>query len=161
MLNKIERETLFFISNHELAVSKAPFLEIAAALSMTEEGLLGVLSGLREKGIINCLRGVIDPVIAGYKESALIAWRVSSEKIEAQAAALIENDLISHCYERQAGDKELDYNIFSMMHARDRGGIETFAAGVCQDFNADYALLFTAEELKKEKPELKEFLSTD
>ena len=187
MLSERERNVLLYISGRGLNISKRPFLEAARALGMSEEGVIEILRRLQEEGVIKSLRGVINHTQAGYRENALIAWRMnpaplekhflmgpvrnnpSSEtkrkiskeaKPQAQGSirdAFIENDLISHCYERKP-HKEFNYNIFTMMHAKKRREIESFASRIGKDFNADYVLLFTEEEVKKEKLDLKELL---
>ena len=176
MLSEREKNVLLYISDRGLNISKRPFLEAANALGMTEEGVLGILRRLQEEGVIKSLRGVINHTQAGYKENALIAWRMNpvrdnpssktkgkiSREAKSQAhgsirGAFIENDLVSHCYERKP-HKEFNYNIFTMMHAKKRGDIESFAGKIGKDFNADYVLLFTEEEVKKEKLDLKELL---
>ncbi|MEE8360159.1 MAG: hypothetical protein V3S04_04465 [Candidatus Omnitrophota bacterium] len=157
MLSKNEKGILLYISDHGLNLSREPFLEVADELGMAEEDVIAMLQGLRRKGVIKDLRGVIDPKKAGYKENALIAWRVPDEKADAVKNNFVENDLVSHCYEREPGEG-FNYNIFTMVHAKKIKEIEDFVERAAEEFNCDYALLFTERELKKEKLDMGEFL---
>ncbi len=157
MLNEKDKSILLYMTTHGLSLSSEPFQEMAHALGMTEDDVMGTLYGLRQRGVIKSLRGVIDPKPAGYKENALIAWRVPDEKISAVKNNFVENDLVSHCYEREPAEG-FNYNVFTMVHAKEIKEIEEFAAKAAAEFKCDHEILFTEKELKKEKLDLKEFL---
>lgn len=157
MLSKIEKKVLAYITSHEFDISKRPFLSMANTLDMREEDIIGILAELRKKEAIKELRAVINHTKAGYNENALICWRVRPDAVDIIKNIFIKNDLISHCYERKP-QKEFNYNVFTMMHAKKRKDIETFAREVAKAFAVDYAVLFTEEELKK-KLDLKKLLS--
>lgn len=160
MLSEKEKKVLVYISNHGLDISQRPFLGVGNALEMREEDVMQVLVGLKEKGVIVSLRAVINHTKAGYKANALIAWRLNPRASDAIKRVFIENDLISHCYEREPQDG-FDYNIFTVMHAKDRTRIERFASEVAKAFAVDYLLLFTEKELKKVKLDLKGLLCSE
>jgi DNA-binding Lrp family transcriptional regulator len=157
MLNKREKDILLYISRRGLNISQRPFMDVASALGMTEEGVIDTFRRLRDNGVIKALRGVFDHKKAGYRENALLAWWVPPDKIHLVKEVFIKHDLISHCYEREPR-KEFNYNIFTMMHADDIGMIEDFARDVSAEFGIDCVTLFTDEELKKEKLDLEELL---
>ncbi|MBU1924271.1 MAG: Lrp/AsnC family transcriptional regulator [Candidatus Omnitrophica bacterium] len=157
MLSEKEKKVLLRVSKHGLGISKRPFLDIAEKAALTEKEVIGVLLDLQDKGIIKRLRAVIDHRQAGYKENALIAWRVLPEKMDSIKRVFIENDAISHCYERKP-QEEFDYNVFTMMHAEDMKIIEDFAGGVAEKFGVDCEVLITEEELKKERLDIEALL---
>lgn len=156
-LTDTEKKILVYMSSRGLDISRRPFLSIAEALGLKEEDVIDILRDLQGSGVIETLRGVIDIENAGYRENALIAWRVPDEKIAVVKDIFVGNDMISHCYERES-QEGFNYNIFTMMHAQERKEIEDFASTIARDNTLDYTLLFTEEELKKEKLDLKGFL---
>ncbi len=160
MLTEIEKKVLVYISDHELEISRRPFSSIADALGMREEEVTSVLVGLVKKGVIENIRAVVNHTKLGYKENALIAWHVNPEAVDAIKNVFIENDLISHSYERESQDG-FNYNIFIMMHAKERKDMETFVNRVAETFAVDYIVLSTEEELKKEKLDLRELLCNE
>jgi DNA-binding Lrp family transcriptional regulator len=157
MLNRVEKEVLLYISKRGLSISERPFKEAADVLSTGEKEVLGALRGLKERGIIKDLRGVLNHNKAGYSKNSLIAWNVPSEKVEAIKVIFMDNDLISHCYEREPHDK-FNFNIFTMMHADNAGILESFAGDISKKFDINCKILFTEEELKRESIDLEELL---
>lgn len=150
MLNKTEEKVLTYILSHELGISKRPFLKIAGALGMEEKEAIAILLKLQKKKAINKVRVVINHLKAGYKANALICWRVRPRAIKAIANVFIKNNQVSHCYERKPR-KEFNYNIFTVMHTKEKKDIETFVRQVAENFSVEYAVLYTEKELKKER----------
>lgn len=150
MLNKTEKKVLTYILSHELGISKRPFLKIANALGMREKDIIAILLKLQRKKAINKVRAVINHLKAGYKVNALICWRIKPKAIKAITNIFIKNTRVSHCYERKPR-KEFNYNIFTIMHAKEKKDIETFIRQISETFTVDCVALFTEKELKKER----------
>jgi DNA-binding Lrp family transcriptional regulator len=157
MLSEKEKSILLYISEYGLSVSQQPFLKVAETLNIREDEVIDILRNLKQKGIIKDLRGVINHTEAGYEENALIAWAVPDNKIDALTNIFINNNNISHCYER-AMHENFQYNIFTMMHTREKKLIMDFVSSIKKDFSVECELLFTEKELKKEKLDIRELL---
>jgi glutamate-1-semialdehyde 2,1-aminomutase len=155
MLTKDEMAILEDISENGLSVSKRPFLESARRLGIPEATLVNRINGLKVRGVIKDLRGVLDHKKAGYTANALVAWRAGSEASRgALIKTLVASKMVSHCYEREP-DKGFDYDIFTMIHAKEKASIEKFVKTVASEFGARHETLFTEKELKREKMDLK------
>lgn len=150
MPNSREKRVLFYILSHELDISKRPFLKIARALDLEERNIINILVKLQKEKAVDKLRLVLNHVKAGYKENALICWHIRKKAIGAVTNLFIENKLISHCCERTP-QKEFNYNIFTVMHAKNKKDIRIFVRNTARAFRSDCAILFTEKELKKEK----------
>ena len=161
MLLKKEKEVLGYFSHHEVELSIRPFLMAAQSLNMTESRLVDLLKRLQKKGIIKYLRGLINHVKAGYSQNALIAWRSNSRGIKSQEKLLrdvfLSEPRITHCYKRKA-HKAFNYNLYTMMHAKTKNEIIAFAKKTARRFNFGQEILFTEQELKKEKLDLRGLL---
>lgn len=158
MLIKKEKEALEYFSVNEVELSGRPFLKAAGDLGVPEPELVSLLKGLQKRGMIKNLRGLINHRRAGYRQNALIAWRSGSAGKRGEEklvkAAFLFDARISHCYRRKP-HKDFDFNIFTMMHARTKNEIISFAEKTAQVFNFDQEILFTEKELKKKRFDLK------
>lgn len=153
MLSEPKKKILAYISSHELDITKRPFLKMANALGIKEKDIMRILAELQKKEIISGLKAVLNHVKAGYKENALICWRIRPDTIDGLKNVFIKNSLISHCYKRRP-HREFNYNLFTMMHAKNKKCISNFVRRTAETFALDYVILFTEKELKKEKLDL-------
>jgi siroheme decarboxylase len=162
MLLEKEKNVLEYFSGHDVALSPRPFQKASRDLGLAEAELLGILQGLRKRGVIRNLRGVIDHRRAGFKRNALIAWRRTgapkNKKDDFVEKVFVHDDRISHCYRRKP-HAAFPYDIFTMMHARSAKEIRDFVRQTARKFHLAHEVLWTEQELKKERLALGELLA--
>ncbi|MEO9363258.1 MAG: Lrp/AsnC family transcriptional regulator [Nitrososphaera sp.] len=76
-----------------------PYLEIAKNYGISEDEVMRRISGLKGAGLIRQVNAIFDTRRLGYK-SALIAFAVAPEKLDAVAEKVNEHPGVSHNYER-------------------------------------------------------------
>jgi len=76
-----------------------PFLELAKEYHITEEQVIERIKKLKDIGIIRQISAIFDTRKLGYK-SALVAFAVKENKIEAVANEINKHPGVSHNYER-------------------------------------------------------------
>ncbi|MER3407453.1 MAG: transcriptional regulator [Nitrososphaera sp.] len=76
-----------------------PYLEIAGKHGLTEDEVMHRIASLKEMGMIRQVNAIFDTRRLGYK-SALIAFAVRPEKLDAVADKVNEHPGVSHNYER-------------------------------------------------------------
>jgi len=76
-----------------------PYLEIAKNYGISEDEVMRRISGLKGAGLIRQINAIFDTRRLGYK-SALIAFAVAPEKLDAVAEKINEHPGVSHNYER-------------------------------------------------------------
>ncbi|MBF0531975.1 MAG: hypothetical protein HQL23_02640 [Candidatus Omnitrophica bacterium] len=161
MLGKREKDVLIYFSRQDAALCSRPFKKAAVKLGLTENRLLAVLRDLQAKGVIKNLRGVIDHRQAGYRTNALIAWNTRglrpAEKDDFIQARLVSDERISHCYQRQS-QPGFDYDVFAMLHAKSAAEVKRFVRETTRQKKIAHEILFTEQELKKEKMSFKDLL---
>lgn len=79
-------------------LSPTPFADIARALGLTEDEVLGRLRALTQAGVVSRIGGVIRPHSVGA--STLAAMAVPAERIEEVAAVVSGYEQVNHNYER-------------------------------------------------------------
>lgn len=106
-----------------LALASHPYARLAAdcGLEMTEclhriDRLLA-LSAIRRFGVVVRHREL------GFTANAMVVWDIPDERVEAIGRALGQQEGVSLCYQRPRRLPEWRYNLFSMIHGRDRQAV--------------------------------------
>jgi DNA-binding Lrp family transcriptional regulator len=79
-------------------------------------------------------------------------WNVPDERVPELGAAIGALDFVSHCYQRPRHLPEWPYNLFAMVHGRDRAEVEAKVAGIARLLGAadrGHELLYSTRILKK------------
>lgn len=144
-----ERNVLRIVQSN-IPDSLTPYADIAAEAGMTEEEVLALLSRLKEDGTIRRFGASIKHQKTGYDNNAMVAWKISEDKVDEAAAYAVRNPRISHCYYRPSPAEDWQYTLFTMIHGRTMQEcydvVEELRKNTCLD---EYAVLESLKELKK------------
>ncbi|MBT3784818.1 Lrp/AsnC family transcriptional regulator [bacterium] len=139
------REELLHWLQEGLPLVARPFSKLAEKLGCTEEDILGEIEVLKKEKIIRRLCPIFDTKLLGY-DSALVAFRVNSERIELIADDISSHPGVSHNYERNH-----DFNLwFTIATEQDsRLGLErTVAALASKNGVEDFSILRSTRTFK-------------
>lgn len=148
MLSDLEKKVIAVIQG-DIPVTERPYREIAERIGVDEETVLAVLKGLNDRGMIRRFGATLRHQKSGFTANAMVAWLVEEERVDAIGRQMAEVPVISHCYRRDpAGD--WPYNLYTMIHARDRDSIREIARELSEKTGVEkYEILFSEKELKK------------
>ena len=148
MLTDIEKKVVASIQQ-DMPVTAKPYRQIADRLGVSEDTLLEILRGLCDRGVMRRFGATLRHQRTGYRANAMAAWRVPENRIEEVGAVMASFRQVSHCYRRNPTPR-WPYNLYTMIHADDEAACrDTARAMAAAAAVADYALLFSREELKK------------
>jgi DNA-binding Lrp family transcriptional regulator len=68
----------------------------------------------------------------GVTANGMSVWDVADDVAEALGAKVGALDFVSHCYLRPRALPDWPYNLFAMIHGRDRAEVETKRAGIAK-----------------------------
>src|SRR5688572_31081206 len=80
-------------------LSERPYLKIAAKHGLGEEDVMRRISLMKQSGLIRQINAIFDTRKLGYK-SALVAFAVKKDKLDAVALEVNKHPGVSHNYER-------------------------------------------------------------
>jgi DNA-binding Lrp family transcriptional regulator len=129
-----------------------PYLEIAERLGCSEAEIIEQLRDLLDNGIIKRLGIVIRHHELGYRANAMVVWDVPDNQVDRVGVQLGDQDCVTLCYQRPRRLPDWPYNLFCMVHGRDRGEvlacIERITAAL--DINAiPHEVLFSGRRFKQ------------
>lgn len=130
-----------------------PFLAIGEGVGLGEAEVIATLRSLLDRGVVRRLGVVVRHHELGYRANAMTVWDVPDERVRAAAARLVELPYVTLCYRRPRRPPLWPYNLFCMIHGRDRERVEaeieeaTRAAGLD---GLPRAILFSRRRFKQQ-----------
>ena len=135
-----------------LPLVAAPYAEIARELGQTSATILDRLAALLAQGAIRRIGAVPNHYRLGLRGNGMTVWDIEDEAVDRLGAAIGALEGVSHCYRRPRRLPLWPYNLFAMLHGRDRAEVlaaaarvQALVAGQCRG----HEVLFSAALLKK------------
>jgi len=129
-----------------------PYHAIAEQLGVSAEEVMVRLRRMLDSGVIRRIGAVPNHYALGYKANGMSVWDVPDERIRELGEKIGALDFVSHCYHRPRHLPEWPYNLFAMVHGRDRAEVEEQVAQIAALLGvADrgHAVLYSTRILKK------------
>ncbi len=97
-----------------------PYAAIGKSLGQSEEAVLVRLKGLLAEGVISRLGIVVRHHELGWRANAMTVWDVPDDRVPDAGARLRDLPFVTLCYRRPRRPPAWPYNLFCMIHGRDR-----------------------------------------
>src|SRR3982750_4859553 len=98
-----------------------PFAALGARLGVTEGQALDAPRARPHRGVVRRFGVVVRHHELGYRANAMVVWDVPDAAVEAAGRALAAAPGVTLCYPRPRRPPAWPYNLFCMIHGRDRG----------------------------------------
>lgn len=150
-LSEDDRRLLAAIQ-HGLPLVPRPYADIGARLGWNEAQVVARLQVLLQAGVIKRMGVIVRHHELGYRANAMVVWDVPDEEVDALGEKMGRFPFVTLCYQRARRLPDWPYNLFSMIHARDRA---TALAQVneiiaqCGLRNVPHAVLFSRRRFKQ------------
>jgi siroheme decarboxylase len=109
-----------------------PYAALAARIGLSEDELLAGLAAMLADGRIRRIGAVPNHYALGYAANAMSVWDVADAEADRLGAAVGALPYVSHCYRRPRHLPEWPYNLFAMVHGRNRGDTERHIEAIRQ-----------------------------
>lgn len=113
-----------------------PYAEVASGAGLGEAEVRTRLETLVAAGVIKRLGVIVRHHECGYRHNAMVVWDVPDDAVAAAGRRLAGMDAVRLCYRRPRCLPDWPYNLFCMIHGRDRDAVRrevervTTAAGL-------------------------------
>lgn len=97
-----------------------PFAELGARIGTSEAEVLARLGWLLESGVIRRMGVVVRHRELGYRANAMVVWDVPDDRVSELGHCLGQFEFVTLCYRRPRRLPGWRYNLFCMIHGRDR-----------------------------------------
>ena len=116
---KLDRE-IILVTQSGLPLVAEPYHQIADQLGVDVGLIKQRLKTMREDGRIRRIGAVPNHYKLDYTANGMSVWDVPDELIQTLGEAVGKMNFVSHCYHRPRFLPDWPYNLFAMVHGRDR-----------------------------------------
>lgn len=107
-----------------------PYEAVGAMLGVSGEVVRERFAALLEEGVVRRIGAVPHHVRLGFTANGMSVWDVADDQVDALGEAVARLPGVSHCYRRPRRGAAWPYNLFVMLHGRERAEVEAQAAVV-------------------------------
>ena len=101
-----------------------PYEALGRGLGWTESEVISRLERLVETGVVRRLGIIVRHHELGIRANAMVVWDVPDERVAEAGAILGELPYATLCYRRPRRPPVWPYNLFCMIHGRERARVE-------------------------------------
>lgn len=103
-----------------LPLTPHPYADVAAELGLREEDVLQRLRRMQNDGIIKRFGVIVRHRELGFRANAMAVWDIPDAEVDKIAEKIRAFPFITLCYQRPRRLPDWPYNLFCMVHGRDR-----------------------------------------
>lgn len=145
-------EQLVSYIRNGLPLTERPYLEIARKLGVSEHQVISRIGKMVEAGLIKRFGIIVRHQELGYRANAMIVWNIPDDSVHKVAGFMKEYPFVTLCYRRPRRLPDWPYNLFCMIHGRDRDGVlsllkDMIVANNWQDY--PHEVLFSKRRFKQ------------
>lgn len=129
-----------------------PYAAIGATIGMGEQEVLRRLQGLVDQGVIKRMGIVVRHHELGFRANAMVVWDIPDAEVAEVGRRIGASGLVNLCYRRPRRLPEWPYNLFCMIHGKDREGVLEQLELLKQQHGLHqmrYAVLFSGRRFKQ------------
>ncbi|MEW8111867.1 MAG: hypothetical protein AB2771_01320 [Candidatus Thiodiazotropha endolucinida] len=110
------------------------------------------MDNMLQSGVIRRLGLVPNHYRLGFKGNGMTVWNIPDDQLREAGERIGAMDFVSHCYARPRHLPDWPYNLFAMVHGRDRGDVMQKVNELSRqlrEYNQGHEVLFSSSVLKK------------
>ncbi|MDX1409107.1 MAG: hypothetical protein R3330_13255, partial [Saprospiraceae bacterium] len=102
-----------------------PYQAVAERLGCSERTVIARINSLLEAGVFKRFGVVVRHHELGYRANGMVVWDVPDAQVDRIGAKLAQRGEVRLCYRRPRCWPDWPYNLFCMIHGRDKGEVLT------------------------------------
>jgi DNA-binding Lrp family transcriptional regulator len=107
-----------------LPLTERPYAEIAESLGIKEQDVIRRIDIMLTTGTIRRMGIVVRHRELGYCANAMLVWDIPEDQVSELGTQLSKVDCITLCYQRPRHLPDWPYNLFTMIHGKDKLSVE-------------------------------------
>lgn len=151
ILDELDRQ-IVNATQSGLPLVSNPYAEVAEQVGSNEDSVSDRIKAMLESGVIRRIGAVPNHYKLGLRGNGMSVWDVPDDRLEILGQQIGQLDFVSHCYERPRHLPLWPYNLFAMVHGKDRDEVNTKVFQIAEMLGDDCRqreTLFSSAILKK------------
>ena len=145
-------KALIEIISTGLPLVKQPYAEIAGRLGCSEAQVIDGIKRIMMRGDLKRFGVVVRHRELGYRANGMVVWDVPDSRVNEIGHCIGQYAFVTLCYQRPRRLPDWHYNLFSMIHGRDREAVVEqvdFIVQQCGLHDIDHQILFSKRCFKQ------------
>jgi len=129
-----------------------PFASVGHRIGESEREVIDQVATWLDEGVIKRFGVVVRHHELGYRANAMCVWNVPDDQVDAIGARLAKAPGVNLCYRRERAGSEWPYNLYCMLHGRDRDEVRSRLEGLrweCDLQRYPSEILFSTQRFKQ------------
>ena len=151
MTDHIDR-AIVLATQEGLPLVPRPYHAVAEQVGVPPAEVMDRVRRMAQSGVIRRIGAVPNHYALGYRANGMTVWDVPDDRVAEAGRRVGALPFVSHCYHRPRHLPDWPYNLFAMVHARDRSEVDGMVDGIARTLGADdrgHRVLFSTRILKK------------
>ncbi|CAA7615709.1 Protein NirL [Candidatus Terasakiella magnetica] len=135
-----------------LALVERPYLVLGQSLGMAEDEVIARIQAMKDCGIIRRFGIIVRHHELGFRANAMSVWDIPDHQVAEVGRILGDSPEVTLCYRRPRRLPDWPYNLFCMIHGRDRPAVEAAIAALVERYGLGshaHAVLFSTRRFKQ------------
>ncbi|WP_456417664.1 siroheme decarboxylase subunit beta [Thiolapillus sp.] len=135
-----------------LPLTEKPYEAIAEQVGGTPAQVMARMQRMQDRGIIRRIGAVPNHYVLGFRGNGMSVWDVPDERIQVCGEMVGALEFVSHAYHRPRHPPLWNYNLFAMVHGRDRDEVMLKVEKIAKllgENDRGHEVLFSTRILKK------------
>jgi siroheme decarboxylase len=135
-----------------LPLVSRPYAALGEPLGMSEQDVLTRLAKLRDDGVVLRLGVIVRHHELGYRANAMMVWAIPEERVDDVGHSVAQEAGVTLCYRRHPAPPRWPYNLYCMIHGRDRDTVLAHRDRIVAQQGLDvfpHAVLFSGRRFKQ------------
>lgn len=115
-----QQETLKAAIQDGLPLTARPYATLAQTIQASEQDVIAQVQHWVDDGFIKRMGLVVRHHAVGYSANAMVVWNVPDASVDAVAEKMRAFPAVTLCYRRPRRLPDWPYNLFCMIHGKDR-----------------------------------------
>ena len=135
-----------------LPLTPRPYHDIAEQIDVPPEVVMRRIQAMLDNGVIRRIGAVPNHYALGWNANGMTVWDVMNDHIDELGQQVGALEFVSHCYRRPRRLPGWRYNLFAMVHGRNRDEVEAKAKQIAALLGSNcraHSTLYSTQILKK------------
>ena len=135
-----------------LPLDPYPYAAVGRMIGLSESEVIDGLRRLIERGVIRRFGLVLSHRNLGYRANGMVVWDIPDSEVGEIGDRLAALPFVTLCYQRPRRLPDWPYNLFCMIHGRDRRTVEALTEKAARAVGAGRhprAVLFSTRQFKQ------------
>ena len=129
-----------------------PYDAVAQQVALPTKSVLARFEHMLKQGWVRRLGVVPNHYKLGLSSNGMTVWNLPEDKVSSSGKLIGDLDFVSHCYRRPRNPPEWPYNLFVMVHGRNRDIVKGRVAKISEmlgEADQGHKILYSTRILKK------------